>query len=103
MAQRSYHLHNGKKGSAIAVRVTPRAKKNEIVEVLNDGSVRIRLAVTPVEGNANDVLANFLAEILGVPKSKIEIVAGLNGRDKLVSVLDMDADIAQQKILDRLS
>ena len=103
MAQRSYHLHNGKKGSAIAVRVTPRARKDEIVELLNDGTIRIRLVAPPIEGKANDALTKFLAEVLGVPKSKIEIVAGFNGRDKLVSVLDMDADSAQQKILEHIS
>ena len=102
MAQRSYQFHNGKKGSAIAVRITPRAQKDEIVELLQDGTIRIRLAAPPSEGKANDALTNFLAEVLGVPKSKIEIVAGLNGRDKLVSVLDMDAESAQQKILQHL-
>jgi uncharacterized protein (TIGR00251 family) len=103
MAKRSYHLHNGKKGSAIAIRVTPRARKNEIVELRKDGTVRIRLTAPPVEGKANEALKVFLAEVLGVPKSKIEIVAGLNGRDKLVSVLDLDADSAQQKIMEHLS
>jgi len=103
MAQRSYHLHNGKKGSAIAVRVTTRARKDEIVELLNDGTIRIRLVAPPIEGKTNDALTKFLAEVLGVSKSKIEIVAGLKGRDKLVSVLDLDADSAQQKILEHIS
>jgi uncharacterized protein YggU (UPF0235/DUF167 family) len=37
--------------------------------------------------------------VLGVPKSRVEIVAGKNGRDKLVSVLDMDVDTAHQRVL----
>jgi len=39
--QRNYKLHNGKKGAAIAVRVTPRASKNSIVGVQSDGTIRI--------------------------------------------------------------
>jgi len=40
-----------------------------------------------------------MAEVLGVPKSRVEIVAGENGRDKLVSVLDMDVETAHQRVL----
>ena len=33
MAHREYNLHDGKKGAAIGVRVTPRARKDEIAEI----------------------------------------------------------------------
>jgi uncharacterized protein (TIGR00251 family) len=102
MSSRKYHLHDGKKGAALAIRVTPRASHNEIVEILSDGTVRIRLTAPPVEGKANDALIEFLSNILDVSPSRIEIVAGVAGRDKLVSVLDMDAEIVHQKILQHL-
>jgi uncharacterized protein (TIGR00251 family) len=82
--------------------VTPRASHNEIVEILADGSVKIRLTAPPVEGQANDALVAFLAQVLDVAPSKIEIVAGSTGRDKLVSVLDMDVETIQEKILAHL-
>jgi uncharacterized protein YggU (UPF0235/DUF167 family) len=44
-------------------------------------------------------LLSFLSEVLGVPKSKIDIVAGVSGRDKLVSVMEMDTETAHQRIL----
>jgi len=103
MPPKEYHLHNGKKGSALAVRVTPRASRNEVAEILHDGTVRIRLTAPPAEGKANKELSKFLSDILGVPKSKIEIVVGKTGRDKLVSILDMDAETAHQKILEHLA
>lgn len=99
MPKRSFHLHDGKKGSALAVRVTPRASKNKIVEVLSDWTVKIHLAAPPVDGEANEQLVAFLAEVLSVPKSRLEIVAGATGRDKLISVLDMDVATVQKKIL----
>ncbi|MBN2548598.1 MAG: DUF167 domain-containing protein [Anaerolineales bacterium] len=103
MAERQYHLHDGKKGSALAIRVTPRASRNEIVEVQSDGTVRIRLTASPVEGKANQALIDFLADILDVPRSRIEIVAGHGGRDKLVSILDLDVDTVHQRILTHIS
>lgn len=103
MSTPNYHLHDGKKGAALAIRVTPRASKNEIVEVLSDGTVRIRLTAPPAEGKANEALIEFLSGVLDVPRSRIEIVAGVTGRDKLVSVLDMDADTVHQKILQQLA
>lgn len=102
MATRNFHLHDGKKGAALAIRVTPRASRNEIVEILSDGTVRIRLTAPPSEDKANQALIKYLADILAVATSKIEIVAGATGRDKLVSILDMDAEDVHQIILHHL-
>jgi uncharacterized protein (TIGR00251 family) len=99
---RKYDFHDGKRGSALAVRVTPRASRNEIVGVLNDGTIKVHLAAQPSDGEANVELVEFLAEVLGVPKSRLEIVAGSNGRDKLVSVLDMDVETVHQRVLAHL-
>jgi len=99
MAERKFKLHDGKKGSALAVRVTPRASRNEIVEILNDSTIKIRIAAPPVDGEANEVLIEFLADILGVSKSRLDIVAGVSGRDKLIAVLDIDVDTAHSRIV----
>lgn len=103
MAERKYHLHDGKWGSALAIRVTPRASRNEIAAVLNDGTIRIRLTAPPVEGKANKALIKFLAKILNISPSRIEIVAGETGRDKLVSILDADMKKVQKQILEHLA
>lgn len=103
MPDREFRLHDGKKGAALAIRVTPRARRNEVVEVLSDQTVKIRLTAPPVEGKANDALIKYLADILDVPKSNIEIVAGQTGRDKLVSVLDADQTDVHQKILNSIT
>jgi uncharacterized protein (TIGR00251 family) len=102
MTDRQFKLHGGQRGSALAVRVTPRASRNEIVELLEDGTIKVRLAAPPADNEANEALIDFLSEILGVPKSKLDIVAGEVGRDKLVSVVDMDVETAHQRILAHL-
>ena len=102
MSDRKFRLHGGQKGSALAVRVTPRASRNEIVEMLEDGTIKVRLAAPPVDDQANHALIEFLSDILGVPKSRLDIVAGATGRDKLVAVLDMDVETAHQRIVAHL-
>jgi uncharacterized protein (TIGR00251 family) len=81
------------------VRVIPRAGRNQIAELMDDGRVKIRLTAAPVDGEANQQLIRFLAEVLQVPRSAIEIVGGLSSRDKLVTVLGLDAETLQQRIL----
>jgi uncharacterized protein len=98
MGDRQYHLHDGRKGSALGVRVTPRASHNEITGFQEDGTVKIRLTAPPVESEANAALVEFLAEVLGVPKSRLDIVAGLKGHDKLVAIMDMEKEEVQSRL-----
>jgi len=100
---RTFKLHSGKSGAALTLRVTPRARKTEFAGVLEDGILRVRVAAPPVEGKANAELLAFLAKVLGVRKSRIEIVVGQRGLDKIVSVLDLSADEVHTRIQDWLS
>jgi uncharacterized protein len=102
MTDRKFNLHDGRKGSALAVRVTPRADRNEIVELLDDGTIKVRIASSPSDEEANETLIVFLSEVLDVPRSRLDIVAGVTGRDKLISVVDMDAETAHQRIVAHL-
>jgi uncharacterized protein YggU (UPF0235/DUF167 family) len=93
------HLHGGRSGAALAVHVIPRARKNEIAGVSAEGTVKVHLISSQPGGEANLALIELLAEVLGSPKNRIEIVAGHSGKDKLVSILDLDADKVNQRIL----
>lgn len=97
-----YKLSEGRGGAALAIRVTPRASRNEIVEVLPDHTIKIRLTAPPVDGKANEALIDFLSKILSISRARIEIVAGETGRDKLVTIIDMDSSEAQELILKQL-
>ena len=77
----------------LALKVTPGAKKNEILGWEDDypqvGRVlKIKIAAPPVEGKANKEIVLFLAKTLGVTKSSIEVVHGTSGRIKLVEIPD---------------
>jgi uncharacterized protein (TIGR00251 family) len=100
MAQtRQFNLHNGQTGAAITVRVTPHAKKNEIHGIMEDGTVKIRITSAPVEGQANEALLKFLADLLDVRANQLEIIAGQTGKDKLISVVGLDAKTVQERIM----
>jgi len=99
---RRFHLHDGQMGAAITIRVTPRSSKNEIQEILTDGTIKIRITSAPVDGHANETLVRFLAEVLNVSTSQVEIIAGKSGRDKLISIIGLSADTVHQRIMDKL-
>jgi len=102
MASREFRLHNGKRGAAIAVRITPKASRNEITEILSDGTVKVRLTESTADIKANSVLLSFLGSVLGVAENKLEIVAGEMGNDKLISVVDMGTEDVQQRLVAHL-
>ena len=93
---------NGRRGAALPVRVIPRASKNEIVEILSDQTVKIRLVASPADSETNQELISFLAGVLKLPASHFEIVAGENGRDKLVSILDISSQELHNKIVQNI-
>ena len=102
-AERKFNLHDGKKGAAIAVRVTPRASRNEITEIMNDGTIKIRLTASPVEGKANEALIAFLSKLLDLNVTRFEIVAGLTGREKLITIMDISPEEVHQKIISSMA
>ena len=83
---------NAKRGAAITVKVLPRAKKTELAGVMDDGTLKIRLAAPPVDGAANKALIEFLAQTLGIAKSQIDIIAGESSERKLISMVGISAD-----------
>ena len=79
-----------------AVRLTPRSSSNRVDGVI-DGVLRIRVTAPAVEGAANAALVNLLADVLGVGRRDVRIVAGATGRRKLVVVdgADREAIVAR--------
>lgn len=65
----------------VQVRVQPRASRDEWVGLQED-RFRVRITAPPVEGQANAHLRAFLAELFGVAKSQVTLLAGEKGRDK---------------------
>jgi uncharacterized protein len=85
---------DGKDGARLAVRVVPRAGRTAIVGVIGEGAdaaVKIALQAPPVEGRANEALAEFLADLFDVRRADIAIASGEHGRNKVVVVRGRNA------------
>jgi len=69
----------------LAVRVQPRASKDEIAGVMG-GALKVRLRAPALEDRANEALCEFLAELLKTPKAAVRILSGHHTRSKRVEV-----------------
>jgi len=78
----------------LAVRLTPRARKDALAGVIDSGDGRsalsVRLTAPPVEGAANRALVEFLARTLDVPKTAVTIVSGEKARLKILRIAGLD-------------
>jgi len=99
MTPKTFNMKSGSGGAAISVRVNPRSPKNEISGVLDDGTIKVRLTAAPVDGKANQALIEFIAKVLGVKTSQVDIVAGQTGKDKLITITGLNPEEVQQRIL----
>lgn len=71
-------------GVPFAVRVTPRARRNAVTwEPGPPPGFRVHVTAVPEDGKANAAVTTLLARALGVPKSRLELLRGATGRDKL--------------------
>lgn len=73
-----------------AVRAVPRASRNQVAGV-EGTTLKVRLTAPPAEGKANEALVRFLAEVLGVRRADVTIVAGAHARQKTVRVAGLTA------------
>ncbi len=84
-------------GVTFAVRVQPRAKRNAVVGEIGD-AVKIALTAPPVEGRANQACVEFLAQLLGVARSAVNIISGAASRNKVVRVSWISAEHAMKRL-----
>lgn len=97
--KRKFEITDAKGGAAFTVRVVTKAVSTEIAGIQDDGILKVRLVESPAgDPKANEELRKFLAEKLDVPLEKVEIVAGQDGRDKLVSVEDLTTADVEGKL-----
>jgi uncharacterized protein (TIGR00251 family) len=72
-------------GARIDVRVIPRSPRTG-VEGVRDGRLLVRVTAPPVDSAANEAVVAVLADVLGVAKRSVRLVAGATGRNKTIEV-----------------
>jgi uncharacterized protein (TIGR00251 family) len=82
-------------GAVLAVRVTPRASRSAFQGVLmkeDQPMLRIALHAPPIDGRANEELIAFLSRQFDLPPSSLEIIRGMQSREKLVRAIGVSAE-----------
>jgi uncharacterized protein (TIGR00251 family) len=72
-------------GVTIEVLVQPRASRAKIGPV-HDGRIKVSVTSPPVDGEANAAVIELFAKQLGVPKSAVEVIAGMSSRRKRIRI-----------------
>ena len=67
------------------MRVTPRAGRDEVVGVSEDGELLVKVRAAPADGAANAAVLRTIAAAAGVAPSRLQLVRGATSRTKTVS------------------
>ena len=71
---------------SLNVKVIPKSSKNELAGMLDENTLRIKVAAPPEKGKANVELCSFLAQQLGVRQQNVEIVRGHTASHKQIVI-----------------
>jgi hypothetical protein len=71
--------------------VTPRAATDR-VGPFRDGVLRVRVTRPPADGEANRAVLRLVARAIGLPVSRLSVVAGERARRKRITIEGIDAD-----------
>jgi uncharacterized protein (TIGR00251 family) len=88
--------HDG--GALLSLHIQPGAKKTEVCGLYAE-SLKIRLTAPPVDGKANDALIGFLANTLGLPRSRLTLVSGQASRSKRVAIAGVTIAEVEEKLI----
>lgn len=87
----------------LSFRVKPGSGRNRIVEIMQDGTIKVQIKAPPIRGKANNELLSWLAKVLDIEKNRIAIetgetsprkrvsFAGFSGPEEIVSRLTADS------------
>ncbi|MCC6822730.1 MAG: DUF167 domain-containing protein [Verrucomicrobia subdivision 3 bacterium] len=72
-------------GVTLAIKLQPRATKNEIGEP-HGPELRIRVTAPPMDAAANEALLRLLSDTLACSRGKVELIRGQTARHKVVKI-----------------
>jgi uncharacterized protein (TIGR00251 family) len=75
-------------GIVFCVYVQPKASRNELCGI-SGNELKLRLTSPPVEGAANRLCTEYLADLLGISKSRLTIIRGEKSRHKTIKAISV--------------
>jgi uncharacterized protein len=81
----------------VEITVSPEAARTELVG-RHGGGWRARVAAPPERGRANRALVELVAELTGVTRERVTVVAGAGSRRKLLEVEGLSANELDRRL-----
>jgi uncharacterized protein len=91
------YLQQRPDGVCISMKIQPRASRNEIAGPMGN-ELKIKVTAPPVDSAANEAVLEFLAETLGCPRNRLELLRGATSRHKQILVRGMTAAQIEQNL-----
>ena len=85
------YIRETDQGVTLAIRVQPRASRDEIIADRGIEQLKVRITAAPVDSAANKVLIKFIAKSLGVPPRTVSLIRGDKKRSKVLLIADTNA------------
>ncbi len=80
----------------LKLHVTPRGSRNEVTGWRGD-VLCVKITAPPVDGAANAALVKFVADVLRVRKSQVQLVSGEKSREKTFRIEGLsDSELRQR-------
>jgi uncharacterized protein (TIGR00251 family) len=104
MADDLFEIESSEHGPSaiiLRVRVQPGAGRSAVTGRHGD-ALALRVAAPPIEGRANAQCIELVAEVFGVRKSQVELVAGDHSRQKRLRITGLEPAHARDVIVHEL-
>ena len=84
--------------AVLRVRLQPRASRDALQGIREDGVLLARVSAPPVDGRANDAVVRMVARALHVPTRDVVLVRGQKARDKTLRVEGLDDETVRRRL-----
>ena len=85
------YIRETDQGVTLAIRVQPRASRDEIIADRGGEQLKVRSTAAPVDSAANKVLLKFIAKSLDIPPRTVSLIRGDKNRSKVLLIADTNA------------
>jgi len=72
----------------LKVKVHSGAGKTDIIDIMEDNTIKIDIVALPIKGRANHELIKFLAKKFEVNKNNVKIISGIRDKVKLIKIIE---------------
>jgi len=91
------HLSPQAGGVRLAIKLQPRASRNEICDPLGN-ELKIKVTAPPVDAAANEALLQLLSEKLNCARNRVELLRGHTSRHKTILLHGFTPEVVAQML-----